>query len=934
MLSVQACSGEMAGSYFADAEDNYYTRDQSSADQWQGKLCEKLGLEDGAAVKAEDFQVILSARDSKCAGYDLTFSAPKSVSIVSQIGTDQARRDMMEAHQEAVTATLKEIEQNEIYTRARINGQITPIKVEEMAVAKFEHNLSRNLDPQLHTHAFIANMVDHNGQIYAVDGSRLYQTQKIYGAEYRARLAQNLRARGYDITITDSEKGFFELGGMNQKDMEIFSTRRAEILADMEARGVSGAAEAQLSTLGTRHTKEKDIDQARLREKWRETWGDRQLAEKAAEPLPGQDMAAAQRQAYAEAVAALEEKKYAWTAKNFEEEITARGVGCGMTREKARELIAEDKTILQGELKKQVADEAKTYYTTIKNYEQERGLYKSVADGRGGFAAALDRQTTESTMDKVCRGHGWELTTEQKNLVSHISMSQDNIIAVRGLAGVGKSFSLNAAREVLEQNGFEVMGAAPSGQAAKELAEDAGMEGQTADGATRCGTLQRVMNEAERRAGNVAPGQNYENKRSWNFQGLKAPQKPKVYLIDEAGMVDNNSMSEFFKLAEAERAAGGEVKIVLVGDDRQLPPVGTGNFFGDAVQREAIATAELTDIRRQQGSPELLAAVREAVDGSPEKSLDILTRGGDIHEIKTSKGRVSAIVREYMSLTDTERAETIILSAKNADRQRINEAIRAELVKAGKVEQGQEYAVETTKGGKLEARNFARGDKIVFLKNDIKVGVRNGTQGTIDKIEGNIFKVKIGKDKAVSIDITQYKRIDHAYAVTTHKAQGATVKRAIINMSSQDKGLNSRNAFYVDISRAKSKVSLYCDSKAKIGAQVKNFAQKLTAKDFNFAKVPKIPMAKPATKAMSTAPKMIEGVAALVPPIPIIKPILTALAKAASVATKAAELAMMPAKQAVSMGAKAMQATAEPPQTRERERGRALELQQYQGGRG
>lgn len=935
MLSVQACSGSMAGSYFADAEENYYTRDQSAADEWQGKLCEKLGLQDGAAVKAEDFQVILSARGSKCAGYDLTFSAPKSVSIVSQIGTDTARRDMMEAHREAVTATLKEIEQHEIYTRARINGEITPIQTKEMAVAKFEHNLSRNLDPQLHTHAFVANMTNYNGKLYAVDGARLYQVQKIYGAEYRARLAQNLRARGYEITITDSEKGFFELGGMNQKDMELFSTRRAEILADMEARGVSGAAEAQLSTLGTRQTKEKDVDQEQLREKWREAWGERQLAEKSAAPLPEREMAKGQRKAYSEAVAELEQKNYAWTAKQFEEEITARGVGCGMTRERARELIAEDKTLLQGEIKTKGAAEAKTYYTTIKNYEQERGLFESVAEGRGGFAAALDRQTVESTMGEVCRGNGWELTAEQKNLVSHISMSQDNIIAVRGLAGVGKSFSLNAAREVLEKNGYEVMGAAPSGQAAKELAEDAGMEGQTADGATRCGTLQRVMNEAERRAGNAQPGQNYENKRDWNFDNIKAPAKPKVYLIDEAGMVDNNSMSQFFKMAEAERAAGGEVKIVLVGDDRQLPPVGTGNFFSDAVQREAIATAELTDIRRQQ-DPELLAAVREAVEGSPEKSLDILTRGGDIHEIKTPKGRISAIVKEYMSLSDAERAETLILSAKNADRQKLNEAIRAKLVEAGKVEQGKEYAVQPTKGGKMEARSFAKGDKIVFLKNDIKAGVRNGTQGTIEKIEGNIFKVNIGKEKAVSIDITKYNRIDHAYALTTYKAQGATVKRAIINMSSQDKGLNSRNAYYVNISRAKGKVSLYCDSKAKVSAQVKDFAIKLTGKNFNFAKVPKIPMAmaKPSTKAMSAAPKVIEGVAALVPPIPIIKPLLTALAKVASVATKAAELAMMPAKQAVSMGAKAMQATEEPSQTKEGERGRVLDLQPYQGGRG
>ena len=237
----------------------------------------------------------------------------------------------------------------------------------------------------------------------------------------------------------------------------------------------------------------------------------------------------------------------------------------------------------------------------------------------------------------------------------------------------------------------------------------------------------------------------------------------------------------------------------------------------------------------------------------------------------------------------------------------------------------------------MEARSFAKGDKIVFLKNDMKAGVRNGTQGTIEKIKGNIFNVNIGKDKTVSIDITKYNRIDHAYAVTTYKAQGATVKRAIINMSSADKGLNSRNAYYVDISRAKSKVSLYCDSKAKIGVQVKDFAVKLTGKNFNFARVPrvsKMAMAKPATKAMSAASKVVEGVAALVPPIPVVKPFLRALAKVASVATKAAKLAMMPAKQAVSMGAEAMQATAEPPQTREKERGRVLDLKPNQGERG
>lgn len=943
MLSVQACSASMAGTYFTDAKENYYTRDQSATDAWQGELCDKLGLQDGAAVKAEDFQTVLKARSTKCVAYDCTFSAPKSVSIVSQLGDDQQRQDMIEAHREAVRDTLKDMEREAVFTRTKQNGQITRHQTGNAAIAKFEHNLSRNCDPQLHTHAVFMNNTEYNGKLYAIDGSELFQRQKTYGAEYRARLAENLRAQGYEVMVTDPEKGFFELAGMeNKADLDVFSTRRAEILAEMEARGVSGAEAAQSATLATRGAKRHDLDENALREEWRAAWGDRPLAERSADPLPETNMEAAQRAAYSEAVTALEENNYAWTEKQFEEEITARGVDCGMTRERARELIDNDQEILRGELKTTDGKDPTKYFSTVKNYEQERGLYESVAEGRGQFSAALDHETTEATCEEVCRENGWELTEQQENLVAHIAESPDNVVAVRGLAGVGKSFSLNAAREVLERNGYEVMGAAPSGQAAKELAEDANMEGQTPEGLTRCGTLQRVMNEAEKSAGNASPGQDYENKRSWRFENIKAPTKPRVYFVDEAGMVDNNSMSEFFKMADAQRAAGAEIKIVLVGDDRQLPPVGTGNFFGDAIQRGAIQTAELTDIRRQAEAPELLQAVKESVSGSPSKSLEILASGGAIHEIKTPKGRTSAIVKEYMSMSDAERAETLIISAKNVDRQRINDAIRKELVKAGKIEEGKTYAVETRKGALPQSKNFAAGDKIVFLKNDIKAGVRNGTQGTIEKIRGDNFRVNIGEGKTVSIDIKQYNRIDHAYAVTTHRSQGATVKRVIVNMNSADKALNSRNSYYVDISRAKSKVSIYCDSKEKVGAQVQNFAKKLTAKDFSFAKpatpiravgtTPTIKMtaaAQPAAAAGKTAGKAVESVAALVPPIPIIKPILEAAAKMAAVAAEIASIAIKPIDMAAGMvknaaetgikaGMEASKQTAQPEQGRVR----------------
>lgn len=902
MLSVSACGIKMAGSYFTSGKENYYTRDASAADVWQGKLCKEIGLQDGATIKAGDFQTVLEARKTGCVAYDLTFSAPKGVSVLSQIGSDEARRDMETAHREAVEETLKEIERNEIYTRIKHNGKIKRIKTGRAAIAKFEHNISRACDPQRHTHAVILNNTVYDGKLYAVDGSRFYNTQKIYGAEYRARLAEKLISMGYEIEVTDKEKGLFDLAGMG--DTEIFSKRRAEILRDMEERGESGAAAAQRATLRTRNKKEA-VEIEELRQEWREAWGDRPLAVKkeVIETAP-EVMKEAQRAAYAEAVEKLEASQYAWDRKTFEEEITKRGVSCGMTRARARELINADPALRRGKLKTP-EKEPREFFSTERNIEIEASLFQNVADGRGAYHVALDHATVEKSLAEIQRAHGWTLTEQQRALVEHIAETPDNIIAIRGLAGTGKSFSLNAARETLERKGFEVMGAAPSGRAAAELAADAGMEGKTPEGFTKCGTLQKLMNEAERAAGKARPGEDYENKREWNFEGTRAPERPRVYFIDEAGMANNDTLKAFFDMAAAQRAADAEIKVVLVGDDKQLPPVGTGNFFSDVVQqRDAIRVAELTDIRRQD-DPELLKAVQEAVLGEPKKALEILTDKDAIREIKTPKGRVSAITREYIGLSEKEREGAAILTARNADRVKINEAIRAALVKRGEIEQGEEYAVEVAKGKPDVARHFAKGDKIIFLQNDLRVGVRNGMQGRIEKIKGDDFTIVADNGERVKIDITQYKRIDHAYCITSHKAQGATLQHVIINMNSADRGLNTRNKFYVDISRAKTSVSLYCDNVEACGRQVQDFAKKYTSKDFSFneksGRFARVPTVKAPTKALApgrqvaaAAHGIARGVASLVPPIPILKQAAEIVAKTIDTTAKALELASKP----------------------------------------
>lgn len=296
---------------------------------------------------------------------------------------------------------------------------------------------------------------------------------------------------------------------MKPETLQHFSQRRAAIIAEMEQTGKTGAKAAQSANLKTRSAKHPaDIEE--LREKWRTDLRELQQELPKPEAQAARNITAEQQAAYSSAVRSLEDKEFAWTQKQFEEAICNHGVGCGMTKQRAIELINADEKILSGKLKTgpTVQNENATYYTTARNIANEQKIFASVERGKGTFKAISQEQTTQ-TMQRVCAEKGWSLKPQQAELVQHICTSQDRIIGVQGLAGTGKTFSLNATREVLEANGYEVRGMAPSGAAAQELAADAGLEGQTSNGVTRCCTMHKALNEAEKAAGNAQKGEDY-----------------------------------------------------------------------------------------------------------------------------------------------------------------------------------------------------------------------------------------------------------------------------------------------------------------------------------------------------------------------------------------------------------------------------------------
>lgn len=818
MLSIGKCTAAMAGNYY-EQERGYYQKTRDG-DAWQGKLCKKMGI-DQNKINPQQFAELLS--NQKRAGFDLTFSADKSISVAAQL-SPEIEKDMIEAHRLAVAETLKTIE-SEIGTRVRgIDGKREQVfvKTGNAAIAKVEHLTSRELDPDLHTHCVILNQTEYNNKIYALDAHKLYENKMRYGLEYRRRLAQELQRRGYDLELSNSEKGFFRIKDIRQDVCDFYSKRRAQIENQLVETGETGGRAADRANQRTRKVKDHSIDIEEKRTQWRA-----ELAEMGQEiPLKNQfqktrNITQERAEAVQRAIDRLSEKQFAFRPEELEKNVMNAGVLCGIDENVVKTVIEQNKDLIRLNPTPE-SGLSGIYYSTRDNLFKAQEIERMAIDGRN-FGKSIDPKRTETVLQNVCQKNNWSLGDQQKAVVRHIATNSDQFIAVRGLAGTGKTFTMNVVREVLENEGFEVRGMSTTGQAAKELAEDAHIK--------NCATIHHQLNSAEREAGNAIKGEDYATKKVWNFNGIKSNAKPVVWFVDEASLTNNNLFYHIQKLA----VARGD-KVVFIGDDKQMLPVGEGNAFGELLQRKEISTVELNNIIRQK-DPELLKAVQQAVAGDTKVSLDILS--DDIREIKQRGHRLNAVAREYCNLTADEQAKTLVLTARNSDRVTINNKIRERLIKAGKLGRGKIVQIQPDAEKSPEQRSFARGDKVVFLRNDVKMGVSNGTKAIVENFDGQIMTVRAG-EKSIEFNVNDYKAFDHGYAVTPHKGQGATVDKAIIHMSSADALLNSKNSFYVDISRAKHNVKVFVDDRKKLDPQIAKFAKKITDRDFKPIKPVKI----------------------------------------------------------------------------------------------
>jgi conjugative relaxase-like TrwC/TraI family protein len=773
--------GIAQGSYYASlSAEDYYHKGGEPPGVWHGEGAKELGLSglvdkeeflklcDGFALDGEPFTQN-AGKENHRAGWDLTFSAPKSVSVLWSQADEETRHKIQEAQLKAVQKAVDYLEAEAGFTRRGKGG--SEIEKCKLVVATFEHGTSRAQDPQLHTHAVLLNIgIRADGTTGSLETRAIYQAKMLAGAFYRAELADILRE---DLNVgIEKTKTAFEIKGVSKPLMEEFSKRREAILTEMENAGATGAVRAAHFTLTTRE-KKAHVARELLFEKWQEI-GRR---EEFSSSMVGQGdiftlkELAESKSVIKESVERLTSSQAYFSEKTLLRFAAEEAVG-KLNIEGIKEKVSnylENEAISLGR-----KSDGTRYFTTPEIDALEKLMILQVEAAKTGWhgSPGVFRETVVS--DK--------LNAEQKHaLFSITGGNESSIKVVSGMAGTGKTTLLRSAREVWEAEGYEVRGAALAAVAAQGLQEGAGIKSET---------LHKTLFGIEK--------------------GFIELTGKTILVVDEAGMVGTRQMAEL-----VEAVAKSKAQLVLVGDEKQLQPIEHGNPF--KAIGEIVGRSELTDIKRQS---DLWA--RDAVkDFAFGRAAEGLKAYAEKELLFVGESRTEAI-KEMVAGWTKERTqnlkESLMLAGTKADVRKINSLAQDERIINKELKLADSVLIDKQK--------IFVNDRVVFTKNKKTLGVRNGEFGTVREIDvmNQTIKVLLDNGNRVKIWLPSYDSIQLGYAVTTHKAQGVTVDRSYIlaGGSMQDRELS-----YVQMSRSRTQTKIYTE-RAEVGDTIAELAKTMS----------------------------------------------------------------------------------------------------------
>jgi len=689
--------------------------------------------------------------------YDLTFNCGKDVSILFALAGKRERMLIQQAQQHAVEKAIEYIQNNATYSRAGKGGK-ERIQVKRLVAATFEHSTARQVKGEsrpsvhLHTHCVIPNMVKcDDGKVRTLQANDFYRHQMAASAIHSAELSHALQVLGYSI---EPDKNGFEVAGTPKALKDAWSGRRKEILrAEKKLQldnPVNQHQRRALAALGTRGVKTA-INRDELFATWQTEAADMGVS------LEGIRKTKAKT------------KVQDWTVEKALEILTEQQStfdDVELYKSVALSSIVDGTVEIIEQRVEQVRQSSELVNLGIDSHGEQRFTIKEVLRIEQGIQSYAKRRKGQQNHPVASQALKQAITSrslsvEQEKML-HYCCGKDGVVAVQGSAGAGKSYALGAVSEAYQASGYNVMGCALSAVAAQNLQDDANIQSDT---------IHRLLVDIK--------------------IGRKELNSNTVLIIDEAGTADTRLIHELMEQAN-------NAKLVMVGDTKQLSAIGL-SFFRNLQQ--SIGYVELSENRRQQGDEDKQAVADFRGGKISEALMSYAARGllAVLDDPIDSQDRLIADWDRDRLLNDD---AGIILASTNQECRELNELARIKLAASGELGSEQRYFSEY---GDI---NIAEGDRLMFTKNDIRLGVKNGLQATVLNVSEGQFTVHLDSGDEVTVNESEYAYFRHAYAISTHKAQGQSVSRAYIYSSGK---LISKELGYVQLTRAKEQTHIYAD---------------------------------------------------------------------------------------------------------------------------
>lgn len=731
-----------------------------------------LDSETKKLFKIESMKLLKSlSKSGHRAAIDCTFSAPKSVSLASLVG---GKKDLIQAHKEAVDYALSQLEKDFIGTRIGPPSNRQFITTGNLVCAKFLHRTSRESDPQVHTHCVIFNMTQRqDGKWRSTHNDEIFKNSKLLGAIYQNKLAEKVQKLGYEIDVNSN--GTFELRGYSREQINVFSKRRKQVVENTARMLYSNQVKEFLTEKGIKFTENsshkgphfaldtskqnaielglailpnspKVITEGFVGSASYEA--QKMTLSKLANQKLNRESVKKDRKVKSDIQASELETKWVKEAQSHdiqhpEPKKTEKLFGKKLDNQFAIQHLSERKAVFKDNeilLQSLIRNLGRSTYDSIKESIQknpniaalkrsDRGhaIVKQMADEAYILLTAHQTKNTFKAIENVKEAQSIAekrgYTEGQFQALKQALTSTDKVILWNGVAGSGKTFALADLKEIAEQKRYKVLSLAPDASTAKALGNSVG---------SSASTIHSFVAKPFTEKGNT------------------------LLIVDEAGRISTRLMRELLTKIE-----GTKTRVLFTGDVRQLGSVEAGNPFG-ALIKNGVSTVNLNEHQRQKTVP-----LREAVEHISKRSAEEIKAGLErisehIFERKGSEARMNLVMKKYRELSHEQQEKTLLLADTNKEREQLTHKIRNHLKESGLL--GKEEVALTVLIPKdmTEAQknlaSFYEKNQIVHIRNRNEFCVVKGQKGLNLILESQNGSLKINPSK-VPISVFETKSI-------------------------------------------------------------------------------------------------------------------------------------------------------------------------------